>query len=188
MIKKNLPLSLVNPPNMTREISAQLSILNPGTQGQDLVNIRNQISHFIDQVSTEGNEERQSFSIRLVLMITQLYFSQNKLWLNFESGYLEFCKIDLHKQILDTWFKTNQDTELFRGRIQLMTKTAMTIPPGIRDVIILDHILLNIKPIVLQSRERTNLSGFAFQFLLCKITFKLNQKHGLVFQTIHSRM
>lgn len=64
---------------MTREISAQLSILNPGTQGQDLVNIRHQISHFIDQVSTEGNEERQSFSIRLVLMITQLYFSQNKL-------------------------------------------------------------------------------------------------------------
>ena len=84
--------------------------------------------------------------------------------------------------------KTNQDSELFRGRIQLMTKTAMTIPPGIRDVIILDHILLNIKPIVLQSRERTNLSGIAFQFLLCKITFKLNQKHRLVFQTIHSRM
>ena len=69
------------------------------------VNIRNQISHFIDQVSTEGNEERQSFSIRLVLMITQLYFSQNKLWLKFESGYLEFCKINLHKQILDTWLK-----------------------------------------------------------------------------------
>ena len=103
--KRNLPLSLVNPPNMTREISAQLSILNLGTRGQDLVHIRHQISHFIDQVSTEGNEERQSFSIRLVLMITQLYFSQNKLWLKFESGYLEFCKINLHKQILDTWLK-----------------------------------------------------------------------------------
>lgn len=112
--KRNLPLSLVNPPNMTREISAQLSILNLGTRGQDLVHIRHQISHFIDQVSTEGNEERQSFSIRLVLMITQLYFSQNKLWIskfsaifvfNLNTGISRVLRINLHKQILDTWLK-----------------------------------------------------------------------------------